>query len=205
MPRGTLDTGIRPDYADAMTHERDDDELMLAFAAGDSSAFDALYDRYRKPMYRYLFHAVGNGAVADDLYQDVWSRVIDAQSRFRRGNGFRRWAFTIAHNRLVDHWRARSREPNADADDPEALAGNDADAPDARTERRQQADRLRSALMRLPREQREAFLLKQEAGLTLQELAEREGVGAETIKSRLRYATGKLKKLLGPRPEVQGE
>jgi RNA polymerase sigma-70 factor (ECF subfamily) len=188
-----------------MNESRDDDELMLAFAAGESEAFDALYDRYRKPIYRYLFHAVGDRAVADDLYQDVWSRVIDARSRFRRGNGFRRWAFRIAHNRLVDHWRARSREPNADAAGPEALAGNAADAPDARTERTQQADRLRSALMRLPREQREAFLLKQEAGLTLQELAEREGVGAETIKSRLRYATVKLKKLLGPRPEVQGE
>lgn len=188
-----------------MNDGRADDDLMLAFAAGDARAFDALYERYRRPLYRYLFHAVGDRAVADDLYQDVWSRIIDARERFRRDRGFRRWAFRIAHNRLVDHWRTIGRQPAAGAAEPDALGSDDADAPEARTEREQQAGRLRAALMRLPRDQREAFLLKQEAGLSLAEVAEQEGVGTETIKSRLRYATGKLKKLLGPRPEVQGE
>jgi len=188
-----------------MTDARDDDALMLAFAAGDSTSFDELYRRYRKPLYRYLFHAVGNRATADDLYQDIWSRIINSRDGFRRSSGFKRWAFRIAHNRLVDHWRQLGRRPSADSEQTDRLADDARSGPEATMERQQQGDRLRAALMRLPPEQREAFLLQQEAGLTLAELAEREGVGRETIKSRLRYATGKLKTLLKPGAEAAGE
>jgi len=188
-----------------MTDPRDDDELMLAFAAGDSEAFDALYDRYRKPLYRYLFHAVGDRAVADDLYQDVWSRIIDARAKYRRGKGFRRWAFRIAHNRLVDHWRALGRQPATGSEDTGLLADAGRSGPDATLQRDQDAARLRAALMKLPSEQREAFLLQQEAGLTLADIAEHASVGRETIKSRLRYATGKLRRMLDPGAEAAGE
>ncbi|HKL50411.1 MAG TPA: sigma factor, partial [Wenzhouxiangellaceae bacterium] len=65
-----------------MTDPRTDDDLMLAFAGGTSDAFEVLYERYRKPLYRYLYHAVGNKAAADDLYQDVWSRIIASRQKF---------------------------------------------------------------------------------------------------------------------------
>lgn len=188
-----------------MNDARSDDDLMLAFGRGDGEAFGALYERYRKSLYRYLFHAVGDRSTADDLYQDVWSRIIDARTRFRRGNGFRRWAFRIAHNRLVDHWRTVAREPPAANAEVELLPGDAFAGPDVRTERGQQAARLRDALMQLPLEQREAFVLRQEAGLTLAEIGARDGVGRETVKSRLRYAAGKLRTLLNPGPEAAGE
>lgn len=188
-----------------MTDPRSDDDLMLAFGRGASDAFEALYERYRKPLYRYLYHAVGDKAVADDLYQDVWSRIIDSRERFRRGNGFKRWAFRIAHNRLVDHWRALGRQPGMDGDALDDLPGDARQAPDAAMERNQQAGQLRTALMQLPAEQREAFLLQQEAGLSLADIAERGGVGRETIKSRLRYAVGKLRGILEPGPEATGK
>ncbi|MEX0916286.1 MAG: sigma-70 family RNA polymerase sigma factor [Wenzhouxiangellaceae bacterium] len=188
-----------------MTDPRTDDDLMLAFARGASDAFEVLYERYRKPLYRYLYHAVSDKAVADDLYQDVWSRIIDARERFRRGNGFKRWAFRIAHNRLVDHWRALGRQPGLDGDGLANLPGDARHTPDAAMERDQQAGQLRAALMQLPREQREAFLLQQEAGLSLADIAERGGVGRETVKSRLRYAVGKLRGILEPGPEAAGK
>jgi len=188
-----------------MTDPRADDDLMLAFAGGASEAFEVLYERYRKPLYRYLYHAVGDKAVADDLYQDVWARIIASRDRFRRGKGFKRWAFRIAHNRLVDHWRALGRQPGADGEALDALPGDDRDCPDKALERGQQAERLRAALMQLPSEQREAFLLQQEAGLSLTDIAEHASVGRETIKSRLRYATGKLRRMLNPGTEAAGE
>jgi RNA polymerase sigma-70 factor (ECF subfamily) len=198
-----------------MNRSRADDELMLAFAAGDTAAFDALYDRYRGPLYRYLFHAVGNRAAADDLYQDVWSRIIDGRTRFRpgtgsrRGEGFRRWAFRIAHNRLVDHWRSAGRSPGLvdvrEVDGREAALVDDRASPDESASNDEQAERLRAALMQLPADQREAFLLQQEAGLSLADIAERGGVGRETIKSRLRYATGKLRRILSPGAEAAGK
>src|SRR6056297_2997662 len=150
-----------------MTDPRTDDDLMLAFAGGAPDAFEALYDRYRKPLYRYLYHAVGDKTSADDLYQDVWSRIIASRDRFSRGNGFKRWAFRIAHNRLVDHWRALGRRPGMDGEALDTVPGDARHAPDETLERDQQAGRLRSALMQLPVEQREAFLLQQEAGLSL--------------------------------------
>jgi len=188
-----------------MTDPRTDDDLMLAFAGGAAGAFEVLYERYRKPLYRYLYHAVGDKAAADDLYQDVWSRIIASREKFSRGNGFKRWAFRIAHNRLVDHWRALGRQPGLDTEALETVPGDNRQEPDETLERDQQGDRLRAALMQLPADQREAFLLQQEAGLSLADIAERESVGRETIKSRLRYAVGKLKGILEPGQEAAGK
>jgi len=185
-----------------MADPRSDDDLMRAFARGDGDAFEVLYERYRKPIYRYVFHAVGDAATADDLYQDVWSRIIDARTHFRRDRGFRRWAFRIAHNRLVDHWRALGRQPAMQAEHAVVLPDQASAGPEASAMREEQAERLRAALMQLPREQREAFVLQQEAGLSLAEIAARSGRGRETIKSRLRYATAKLKSLLQPVPDT---
>lgn len=184
-----------------MNDSRSDDDLMLAYAQGDTEAFDALYTRYRQPLYRYLVHATAQTAIADDLYQDVWSRIIGARKSFKRGAGFKRWAFRIAHNRLIDHWR--SQKPG----EGEATLSHLPDEhpsrqPEAELARRELAFELRQALMALPRDQREAFLLQQEAGLSLAEIAKEEGVGRETIKSRLRYAVNKLKDRLGPTTET---
>jgi len=185
-----------------MTDARSDDDLMLAYAAGDAAAFDQLYERYRQPLYRYLVHATGQRATAEDLYQDVWSRIVASRTAFRRDAGFKRWAFRIAHNRLIDHWRVQ--KPTAA--DSETTLGQLADdpsrQPDSEQARGERADRLRSALMALPQDQREAFLLQQEAGLSLSQIAENKGVGRETIKSRLRYAVNKLREKLGPNTET---
>jgi len=181
---------------------RSDDDLMLAYGRDDAAAFDQLYARYREPLYRYLVHATGQRAVADDLYQDVWSRIITSRATFKRDAGFKRWAFRIAHNRLIDHWRAQ-KPTDADSETTLGrLADDPSRRPDAEQARGEQADRLRSALMALPRDQREAFVLQQEAGLSLAEIADHEGVGRETIKSRLRYAVNKLRERLGPNTET---
>jgi RNA polymerase sigma-70 factor (ECF subfamily) len=187
-----------------MKEPRSDDDLMLAYARGDVQAFEVLYERYRQPLYRYLFHAVGDRSAADDLYQDVWSRIIDARTRFHKDRGFKRYAFRIAHNRLVDHWRSQGRRNvEAEYDDQRSPAPAH-DRPDHAGEREQQAHQLRQALMQLSAEQREAFLLQQEAGLSLADIAANSGVGRETVKSRLRYAVKRLRMLLSPDPEATG-
>lgn len=184
-----------------MTDTRSDDDLMLAYGRGDLRAFEPLYARYRQPLYRYVYHAVGDRALADDLYQDIWSRIIDARARFSAGKGFRRYAFRIAHNRLVDHWRAHGRRDLVGEHEPDQLSADDQLQPEALSEREQLAGQLRQALMQLPPVQREAFLLQQEAGLSLADIAERGGVGRETVKSRLRYAIQRLRLILKPNPE----
>ena len=185
-----------------MNEPRSDDDLMLAYGRGEARAFNVLYERYRKPLYRYLFHATQSRTVADELFQDVWTRIIDARKRFRKDAGFKRYAFRIAHNRLVDHWRALDRRrEDSDGSQAEQVASR-IDSPEVTVEQAQHRAELMQALGQLSRVQREAFLLQQEAGLTLEEIAERSGVGRETVKSRLRYATSKLRTLLRPAAEA---
>lgn len=171
--------------------EADDEILMRRYAKGDTTAFEVLYARHKDPLYRYLVRGCSDRALAGELFQDVWMRVIRARKRYRPKARFSVWLYTIAHNRLVDHYR-RDR-PSGEV--PEMTAPS-ADQPAAQAERSERAARLRAALDRLPFEQREAILLKEEQDLTIKEIAAVTGVGAETVKSRLRYALAKLREEL---------
>lgn len=179
---------------------RTDEALMLAYRDGEAAAFEALYARWRGPLYRYFLRQCGHAGQADELFQDVFMRVIGAAANYEATARFSTWLFRIAHNRLVDHWRKMGREPvdplasTEDGDDcafdPPAPEGA---VPEREAERKQLGAALMSALNSLPELQREAFLLAEEGGLTLEEIASISGVGRETIKSRLRYATAKLR------------
>jgi RNA polymerase sigma factor (sigma-70 family) len=185
-----------------------DEALMLAYADGDAAAFDALYARHKGGVYRYLLRQSGNAAIADELFQDVWMNVIRARAGYVHTAKFTTWLYRIAHNRLVDHWRADGRAPFVavgqggdpdDDDDPlAAMPGARGDEPEVRAGARELGLRLARALATLPAAQREAFLLQQEGGLSLAEIAELTGTGVETVKSRLRYALDKLRAELNP-------
>ena len=174
-----------------------DETLMLAYAAGDAAAFEQLYARHRGKLYRYLQRQLRDNAVADELFQDVWQRVIAARSGWKPDAGFATWLYTIAHHRLGDHWRSLKHRPSAPADADERMARvADPDTPErvlSEFERRRQ---LQLALDDLPEEQREVLLLRLEQELTLEEIGDITGVGRETVKSRLRYAMDKLRSRL---------
>ena len=171
-----------------------DETLMLAYAAVDAAAFEQLYARHRGKLYRYLQRQLRDNAVADELFQDVWQRVIASRSGWKPDAGFATWLYTIAHHRLGDHWRSLKHRPSAPADADERMARvADPDTPErvlSEFERRRQ---LQLALDDLPEEQREVLLLRLEQELTLEEIGDITGVGRETVKSRLRYAMDKLR------------
>ena len=173
--------------------EAPDEELMLAYRGGDAGAFETLYARHRGPLYRFILRGAADRALAEELYQDVWMRVIEARGRYAPQAKFTTWLYTIAHNRLVDHWRRKGLSvvavenediPSAAADPARALEG------------RRALVRFAAALEALPLAQREAFLLHEEAGLSVAEIAAATGTNEEAAKSRLRYATAKLKAAL---------
>jgi RNA polymerase sigma-70 factor (ECF subfamily) len=190
-----------------MGSDRPDEELMSAYGAGDAAAFDVLYARHRGGVFRYLRRHTGNAALAEELYQDVWVKLIDARGRYEPQGKFATWLYTIAHNRLMDHFRAAGRVSFATADDPEDDPLDDVPAPDPRPEdviaRKQDAQRLLAALDALPAAQREAFVLQQEGELSVEEIAQVTGVTRETAKSRLRYALAKLRATLGTQVEQE--
>lgn len=174
---------------------------MLAYRDGDATAFESLYARYRGRLYRYLAHQAPRHA--DELFQDVWFRVIAARGGYGVSAKFSTWLFRIAHNRLIDHFRARSRSRAREygqEDDPEEtlerVAGPASLQPLDQLERKRAAQRIAAALAELPGPQQEAFLLSEEGGLSVDEIAEATGVGKETAKSRLRYAVARLRRSL---------
>lgn len=178
-----------------------DEKLMLAYRDGDARAFEALYARHRGGVYRYVLRQVGFRGAAEEVFQEIWTRIIGARSRYRVGARFATFLYTVAHNCVMDHFRSRpplhlvSFDAEA-ADEAAGVAGPEQEQPERILVRRQTAQRLLRALALLPDEQREVFLLQQEAGLTLEQIAEVTGVGRETAKSRLRYALAKLREEL---------
>jgi RNA polymerase sigma-70 factor (ECF subfamily) len=190
--------------APAFDHDARDEDLMQAYAMGDAAAFDALYARHKGGAYRYLRRHCGQSGLADELFQDVWMNVIRARASYTPSAKFTTWLYRIAHNRLIDHWRATGRielvtaGPGDGDDDPlDAIPGARHDEPESRAAAREISARLHAALAALPPAQREAFLLHQEGGLELSEIAAITGTSVETVKSRLRYALAKLRVALG--------
>jgi RNA polymerase sigma-70 factor (ECF subfamily) len=180
-----------------------DETLMLAYARGTAQAFDALYARHRNGVYRYLLRHCASAAIADELFQDVWMSVIRARATYAPSARFATWLYTLAHHRIVDHWRASGQSTTVSADDDESvsaavasLAASRIDEPEMQAGNREVAAHLRAALAALPPLQRDAFLLQHESGLSLAEIADMTGVGVETVKSRLRYAVAKLRTAL---------
>lgn len=180
---------------------------MLRYAAGDVAAFDLLYGRHELRVWRYLFRSVKVQAMADDMLQDVWFAVARQASGYQVSARFTTWVFTIAHNRLVDHFRSAKNHlslhchgSSGDEDDNAALedtlAADSGFGPMRQLESREQAAALIAAVEQLAPEQREAFLLQAEAGMNVQEIARTTGVSFETAKSRLRYARSKLRQQL---------
>jgi RNA polymerase sigma-70 factor (ECF subfamily) len=180
---------------DRMGAEKTDEELMLAYAQGDVRAFDALYARQRGMLYRFILRSVADRANADELYQETWSRLIASRTRYRVEAKFSTWLLQIAHNLIVDSFR-RAR-PQAGAEETETVMREldvpESDHPEQVLSEFEQRRRLQVALEGLPSEQREAFLLRVESGLGLEEIATVTGAGHETVKSRLRYAFAKIR------------
>ena len=176
-----------------------DEALMLAYAQGDAPAFDALYARHRTRLYRFLMRRLRDAAMTDELFQDIWQRVIGAREGWAPDPSFSGWLYRIAHNRLADHWRAQSHRPPAPADaDLRTARVPDPDTPERNVAAAEQRRDLQRALDDLPAEQREVLLLRLEQELTLEEIGAVTGVGRETVKSRLRYAMDKLRSRLQP-------
>ncbi|MEO0577337.1 MAG: sigma-70 family RNA polymerase sigma factor [Pseudomonadota bacterium] len=187
LPPMTQLAPARPPAAD------DDIALMQRYAAGDATAFDPLYRRHNDAVFRYLLRLSANAATAEELAQDVWTKLIRARERYRPTAQFRTYLFRIAHNAFIDRTRRmRGREETLLAEP----AGNAADEPESLSEIALLKQKFQAALTTLPVEQRDAWLLHEEGGLSIDDIATATGVNRETAKSRIRYATRKLKDLL---------
>jgi len=167
-----------------------DEDLMMQYAAGDIKAFEMLYVKHKGPLYRYFIRQCKNIHKAEELYQDVWHKVIKAKDNYQSNAKFTTWIYHIAHNLLIDEYRRfviissdinEIEEVDSSINFVDDLAHQDV------------IKQLKFCIKELPAVQLEAFILKQEAGFDLLEISNIVNCDKETIKSRIRYAYSKLK------------
>ena len=174
-----------------------DEQLMLRYRDGDAAAFDELYGRHRGGVFRYVLRQVGLRSAAEEVFQEIWMKIISSRARYRVEARFATFLYHVAHNCVMVHFRRKTPlhliSLDDDSEEVIEVPGPGRDQPERAVALRQSAAKLLNALALLPPEQREVFLLHEEGDLTLEEIAGITGTGRETVKSRLRYALAKLR------------
>lgn len=190
----------------AMDNEPTDEDLMISYKEGDSTSFEQLYLRHKGPLYRYMLRSCDSKAISEELFQDVWTSVIKTRVNYKASALFTTWLYRIASNRLTDHYRKVGKwdqyMDSADEDDSheyraDCTVAAPYEQPEHQTAINQQIQRLLFCLEQLPALQRQVFLLKEEAGLKLEEIAKAIESNREAVKSRMRYAITKLRHCMG--------
>ena len=190
-----------------------DEQLMQAFGRGDHSAFAELYLRHKGPLYRYFCRQldVTQTARAEELFQEVWFRIVDKRESYVPSAKFTTWLYHIAHNLLVDEYRKRMLQPEVyrePSDNGEQCDGNDMtgysehtetgarerEGPDILAERKKNA--LKHCISLLAPLQREAFMLRHDSGFETAQICTIVDAKPEAIKTRLRYAMEQLRQCL---------
>jgi RNA polymerase sigma-70 factor (ECF subfamily) len=181
-----------------------DERLLLRFREGDVRAFEALLDRHRPGVFRFLARLVGDRARAEDLCQECFLRVVQQAGRWEQRARFRTWLYAVARNLAADDARRavhRRVEPLGGGE-----VDRDARAPDRAAEDALLRPRLEAAIAALPAEQREVFLLREYEDVPFADIAEITGAPVPTVKSRMRYALEALRRALeamGVEPEAR--
>ena len=182
-----------------------DDELMAAFIVGEAAAMEALYLRYRQSIYSWLLRMTGNAAEAEDIYQDVWLKVIRSASDYRPGN-FKAWLWQIVRNKTTD--RMRKKSPSLVLDTPVCAAGegeltvidqlSDDAAANAlmQIEESERKSAVCDAIDALPAAQREVVLLRITGELSFKEIADMLAAPIGTVLARMHNAVKSLKAAL---------
>lgn len=179
---------------------RSDEALCVAVGRGDEAALRALVQRHRDRAFAILLRSTAREADAEDLFQELWLRVVRAAASFDPSQRFAPWLFRIAVNLARDAARRRAALhhalPTRDGILPDGA--DEAPLPDEQLVEAGRARALRAAIAALPAGQREVVVLRWLEGLGEAETAEAAGIPPGTVKSRLHHAAKALRERLAP-------
>jgi len=184
-----------------------DEALMAAYQAGNARAFERLLARHERPVWCFLRRFTRDATAAEDLLQEVFLRVVKGAGEWKGDSKFSTWVYAIARNLCVDQARRAVHRKASSLDAPTRPDGETSDtlhdriaAPqriaDAQVADKQAAGRIDAAIAELPDEQREVFLMREVMDMPFAEIAAVVGASEPTVKSRMRYALGKLREAL---------
>lgn len=178
-----------------------DQQLIHLFMGGEAQALETLIVRHKDKIYTSIFLLVKDKYLAEDIFQDVFIRVIDTvrSGRYTEEGKFLPWAMRIAHNLCVDHFRKVKRTPaikTGDDRDIFEVINFSEEGVDRRMMQRQSHDRVREMLDRLPEDQREVIILRHYAELSFKEIATLTDCSINTALGRMRYGLINLRKMM---------
>lgn len=186
--------------------QNSDNELIDLIQKGNEAAFEALYDRYARPVMGVVYRIVQNEAVAAEVVQETFIRIWDQVSRYDPEKAkFSTWMFGIARNIAIDRYRRQKVRPEAAQSEAEAdqfeLTPADTDQVEEVVGIQIERETVQQAVLSLPDEQRVVIELAYFHGLTRQEIAEQQGIALGTVHSRARLAMKKLESWLEDQPQ----
>src|SRR6188768_3702546 len=178
-----------------------DQELINSFNEGNVNALEILVLRHKDKLYTSIFFLVKDKYLAEDIFQDVFIRIIDTirGGRYTEEGKFLPWAMRIAHNLCVDHFRKVKRTPtirNSEDRDIFEVLNFTEDGVDRKMMQRQSHDRVRQMLDLLPADQREVIILRHYAEMSFKEIAAMTNCSINTALGRMRYGLINLRKLM---------
>lgn len=181
---------------------KSDQALLNSYLQGDRSAISRLIERHTRRVRDYIRMMVKDNDVADDILQETFIkavRVID-EGRYTDNGKFLSWVLRIAHNQVIDHFRAQKQnrqvnESNAGYNVLGTLRFAEKNVEDRMVADQIEAD-VRSLVEMLPDEQREVVMMRYFSGLSFKEIAEQTNVSINTALGRMRYALINLRKMI---------
>ena len=178
-----------------------DQQIVHNYIGGDANALTTLVTRYKDKIFTSIYLLVKDRYLAEDIFQDVFIRVIDTlrSGRYTDEGKFLPWVMRIAHNLCVDHFRKVKRNPTIrtsdDRDIFEVLNFSEAGV-DTRIMSEQTSDKVRRMIDLLPEDQREVIILRHYADMSFKEIAQLTGCSINTALGRMRYGLLNLRKMM---------
>lgn len=182
-----------------MAEERTDAELVAAFRGGDAEALGALMERHQAAVFGYLLRLTGRRDAADDLFQEVFLKLVRNPSAYGEREKFRAWLFTVARNAAMDFFRregARAEVPmdgDGDKPGPADFLASAEPGPAEAFYGKALGRSIDAALDSLPAEQREVFYLRHYSELSFREIAAMLKVPIGTVLARMSRAAARLR------------
>lgn len=174
-----------------MEMRQNDEALMLAVRDGEVGKLGALFDRYHRMLFDFFTRITGNRAVAEDLVQDVFFRILKYRKTYRDDSHFKTWMFHIARNARIDYFKKHRAEvlfPEEGFD-----IESQSPYPSHELETQQQTELLQRAMYKLPDEKREVLVLARYQELKYEEIADLLGCEVGTVKVRVHRALKELR------------
>ena len=178
-----------------------DQQLVHLYVEGNTDALATLVNRYKDRIYTSIYLLVKDKYMAEDLFQDVFIRIIDTLKggRYTDEGKFLPWALRIAHNMCVDHFRKIKRSPSIKtSDDRDIFEVLNFSEPSAETKmmQSQSHERVRKMIDMLPDDQREVIILRHYADLSFKEIAELTKCSINTALGRMRYGLINMRRMM---------